>query len=487
MLLPARTPSRYASALAALSVFMAALLLPLSFTGGVMTTPAIQQSLGGSPAALSWLTNGFMLTFGSFLLAAGVAADAIDRKRIFIAGAALLCLSSLLFCLTHNLFLSGVLRALQGLAAAMILASGSAALAQLYDGAQRTRAFSILGTVFGVGLAFGPLLIGFMTDAVGWRGVYALFALLSAIVLLIGLAYLPAAEKSEPQTPDNLGLTLFTLALLIASGGLFVAFVVRCRRVNNPVLELSLLRHPRFVGVLLLPVATCCCYVVLLIIVPLHFMGGEGMSESQSALYLMALTTPMLVFPSVAALLTRWFSPGQVSTAGLMMASVGLLLLGDAFHSNHLPQLVLALLLCGAGAALPWGLMDGLAISAVPVAKAGMAAGLFNTVRVAGEGIALAIVSAVLTASNTLTLQSRVHGYAPEVIDRAAGWLGAGNMPQAAALLPDFSLRALRESYDSAYTLLFSGLAVVTLLCALMVWRTLCRKGGAIQTRDSGS
>lgn len=114
MLLTARTPSRYASATAALSVFMAALLLPLSFTGGVMTTPAIQQSLGGSPAALSWLTNGFMLTFGSFLLAAGLAADAIDRKRIFIAGAALFCLSSLLFCLTHNLFLSGVLRALQG-------------------------------------------------------------------------------------------------------------------------------------------------------------------------------------------------------------------------------------------------------------------------------------------------------------------------------------------------------------------------------------
>lgn len=165
MLLTARTPSRYASALAALSVFMAALLLPLSFTGGVMTTPAIQQSLGGSPAALSWLTNGFMLTFGSFLLAAGVTADAIDRKRIFIAGAALFCLSSLLFCLTHNLFLSGVLRALQGLAAAMILASGSAVLAQLYDGAQRTRAFCILGTVFGAGLAFGPRL--FIADHAG--------------------------------------------------------------------------------------------------------------------------------------------------------------------------------------------------------------------------------------------------------------------------------------------------------------------------------
>jgi MFS family permease len=76
--------------------------------------------------------------------------------------------------------------------------------------------------VFGVGLAFGPLLIGFMTDAVGWRGVYALFALLSARVLLIGLAYLPAAEKSEPRTPDNLGLTLFTLALMLFTASLMV-------------------------------------------------------------------------------------------------------------------------------------------------------------------------------------------------------------------------------------------------------------------------
>ncbi|MBC2862827.1 hypothetical protein H7U16_17795 [Klebsiella pneumoniae] len=201
------------------------------------------------------------------------------------------------------------------------------------------------------------------------------------------------------------------------------------------------------------------------------------MSESQSALYLMALTAPMLVFPSVAALLTRWFSPGQVSTAGLMMASVGLLLLGDAFHSNHLPQLVLALILCGAGAALPRGLMDGLGDIRCAGRQSRYGGRPVQHRTRCRRGIAPAIVSAVLTASNTLTLQSRVHGYAPEVIDRAAGWLGAGNMPQAAALLPDFSLRVLRESYDSAYTLLFSGLAVVTLLCALMIWLTLCRKG----------
>ncbi|MCS5932951.1 hypothetical protein LNQ03_28580 [Klebsiella pneumoniae subsp. pneumoniae] len=80
--------------------------------------------------------------------------------------------------------------------------------------------------------------------------------------------------------------------------------------------------------------------------------------------------------------------------------------------------------------------MDSSDIRCAVRAKAGMAAGLFNTVRVAGEGIALAIVSAVLTASNTLTLQSRVHGYAPRGdLTAPADWPGAaGNMPQAAAL-----------------------------------------------------
>ncbi|MCT7149574.1 MFS transporter, partial [Salmonella enterica subsp. enterica serovar Oranienburg] len=50
------------------------------------------------------------------------------------------------------------------------------------------------------------------------------------------------------------------------------------------------------------------------------------------------------------------------------------------------------------GTGLPWGLMDGLAISVVPKERAGMAAGIFNTTRVASEGVALAVTLAVLSA-----------------------------------------------------------------------------------------
>ena len=82
--------------------------------------------------------------------------------------------------------------------------------------------------------------------------------------------------------------------------------------------------------------------------------------------------------------------------------------------------------------------MDGTAISAVPVAKAGMAAGLFNTVRVAGEGSPGGRLRGINGKQYPDPAESRSR-VCPEVIHRAAGWLGAGNMPQAAALLPDFS------------------------------------------------
>jgi len=314
------------------------------------------------------------------------------------------------------------------------------------------------------------------------------------------MMFLPVTEQKNFSPPDKTGLVLFTAALMVFTSAVMLiptygflslltialffsavlllsGFIVRCLRVDNPVLDISLLRSPRFAGVLLLPVATCYCYIVLLIIIPLHFMGGREFSEAQSALYMMALTSPMLVFPSAAALLTRWLSPAIVSASGLMISSAGLLFLGQTLQGNSTFLIITSLVMTGSGAALPWGLMDGLAISAVPVEKAGMAAGLFNTVRVAGEGIALAMVSAFLTETNDVQLNKTVHGLTPERIHLAASWLGGGNIQQAIALLPGVRREVIQVSYDNAYTWLFWVLAAVTFVCALIVWRMLGREG----------
>ena len=77
------------------AVCLAALAMPLAFSGGAVATTAIGRDLGGSPVTMNWITNAFMLAFGSLLMAAGTLADRFGRKRLFSCGVAGFTLSSL--------------------------------------------------------------------------------------------------------------------------------------------------------------------------------------------------------------------------------------------------------------------------------------------------------------------------------------------------------------------------------------------------------
>jgi len=484
------------------AVCTAALILPLSFSGGAIATPAIGRDLGGSPLALSWITNAFMLSFGSLLMAAGTLADRYGRKRLFMSGVAVFVLMSLALDLASNVMWFDVLRGVQGMGAAAALAGGSASLAQAFDGRARMRAFSLLGTSFGIGLAFGPILAGTLIEHVGWRAVFLSGAVIGTLALLPAAWRMRESRDPAAHALDWGGtlsfsgaLALFTwgvlqaagdgwhhprvLKLLLGAAVFLVAFVIIERRVARPMLDLSLFRYPRFVGVQLLPVATCYCFVVLLVLLPLRFIGIEGRSEIAAGLAMMALSAPMLVVPSIAAALTRYASAGLLSGIGFLIATLGLFLLsrvapGAAAHKAILPMLVI-----GIGTGLPWGLMDGLSVSVVPTDRAGMATGIFGTTRVAGEGIALAIVSALLaglidwrlTAAGTLHAAGTLAG---DMQGQAARYLASGDLTHALAALPGVPSSALLAVYGDAFTWLLYVLMAITLVSALFVFGFLC-------------
>ena len=490
-----------------LAVCAVGLAMPLSFSAGALAVPAIARDLGGSAAALNWVTNAFMLAFGSLLMVAGALADRFGRRRLFLAGTAGFALSSVLLCLAPSLLWLDLLRACQGVAAAASLASGSAALAQRFEGPARLRAFSLLGTTFGTGLAVGPLLAGSLVAALGWRAVFA------AGVALAGPAWWLARramqESRAPASgpldwPGALAFTatvsLLTLALMQvplhgwfgagtlgcagASLGLLVVFIAIERRRAQPMLDLSLFRYARFVGVQVLPVATCYGYVVLLVLLPLHLIGIEGLGPAHAGLVMLALSAPMLGVPLLAARLARDWSAGGLCGAGLLVAALGLAWLSTRIGGAP-AGLVAPLLLIGAGTGLPWGLMDALSVSVVPTSRAGMAAGIFGTMRVAGEGIALALVGALLAALG----QSRLLrvGATGDHIPAAAAALAAGDLGQAVRLLPALPASRLVALQTDALQLLLWVLCAITGIAALVVLVMLRRPAAPIDAHASAS
>lgn len=495
------------------AVCLSALVLPLAFSGGAVATPAIGRDLGGSASALTWITNAFMLSFGSLLMAAGALADQFGRKRLFVAGLGGFIVASLALSLAPSVAWLDALRALQGVAAAASLASGSAALAQEFSGHARTRAFSMLGTSFGLGLAFGPLMAGVLITHFGWRAIFVTIAAIGALAFVFGVPRMretrdPAATGLDwPGTLSFTGtLGLFTVAviqapqagwssvlvigLLVASAVMLAVFVTVELRVARPMLDLSLFRYPRFVGVQILPVGTCYCYIVLIVMLPLRFIGAEGLSEMEAGLLMIALSAPLLAVPLLVASLTRWMSAGVLSGLGFLIAAVGLYWLSCVDIGASRGSAIVPMLIVGIGAGMPWGLMDGLSVSVVPKERAGMATGIFSTTRVAGEGVALAIVTAILAGLAQHSLARLTADDSPAMTQRiaeAAQRLTTGDLASAAASLPQIGRHELALSYTHAFTSLLHVLIVITLLSACASFAFLSRTGARDSEHDEGS
>ncbi|WP_457584022.1 MFS transporter [Ensifer canadensis] len=284
------------------AVCCAAAAMPLTFTGPAVALPAISRTLGGSPLALNWVTNAFMLTFGSTLMAAGALADSYGRKRMFLGGLSTFGLFSLGLAFARDIVWFDILRALQGIGAAAAFSGGMAALAQEFEEGQRLRTFSVVGASFGVGLAFGPIASGLVVEALGWPAIFLLVVALAAFAFALGAVFMRETRDPNAGGLDWKGAVTFTLALAFLTFGIlqmpeagtsdpfvlamlavaivcFFAFYRIERSVARPMLDLSLFRYPRFVGVQLLAAAPAYGFVVLLILLPVRFIGIEGMSE----------------------------------------------------------------------------------------------------------------------------------------------------------------------------------------------------------------
>ncbi|POA17330.1 MFS transporter [Pseudomonas sp. FW300-N1A1] len=473
------------------AVCAAGLILPLEYTGPAMALPAIERALGGSPIALAWVINAFALSFGSSVMVAGALADRYGRKRIFCIGIASFTGFSLVIGLSPNVLVLDLLRVAQGIGAALAMSGGAASLAQEFQGRARTKAFSLLGTAFGIGLASGPVIAGALVESFGWWAIFLLGAIIGGAVLLLGVPRMRETRDPQAHSLDWLGSITFTafllfltfaimqipqsglgsgvvVGLLVGSGLLLVAFILVELKHERPMLDLSLFGYPRFVGIQLLPIATAVCFIVLLIILPLRLIGPEGMSELQAGAMMIALSAPMAVIPFTAALLTRWVSASTLSCVGLVIAAVGLVWLSTVPVGEHWSELVLPLLVIGMGTGLPWGLMDDLSISVVPVERAGMATGIFTTMRACGEAICVAGALALLNSFLRVELWT-ASGQNPSLslpISVAANGMATGDMSHARSLTGQLQTLTLEQLYSAAFANLLYVLIAITLLAA---------------------
>ena len=405
-----------------LAVVLASMLtIPLTITGASIALPGIRADLDAGLSAAQWVVNGYNACYAGFLLLTGSLADVFGRRRIFASGLALFCVGGAVGAAAPHIAVLDLARAAAGIGAAAATTGGTALLAASFpEPRARARAFGLLGTVMGAGLAFGPAVSGLLADALGWRAVLGVPAAVAAVALALCRA-LPPVPGEPGRTVDRTGAVLFSGALLVlilaldegpalgfghplvvaafaAAAVMAVALVRVERRRPDPMLALDLLADRRFLAVATAAGALMGVLVPLVAYLPSYLVTVVGLDAGTAGAWLLMLTVPTVLLPSAGAALARRL-PAPVTVAGpVATAAAGVALLATIGPDATPLRLLAPFVLLGAAVGMSNGVLDAMAVGAVPPERAGTASGMFNTSRLVTETIMLAVAGALLAA-----------------------------------------------------------------------------------------
>jgi len=195
----------------------------LAFVDGSVVNvalPAVGADLHAGGSGLQWIVNAYLLPLSALLLLGGAAGDKFGRRLLFLLGIALFAVASTLCALAPGLELLLAGRALQGIAAAMLMPNSLALLGAAFAGEARGRAIGSWAAAGAVAGALGPLLGGWLVAEVGWRAIFLINLPLCAGALGLGWRYV-AESREETRAPlDALGVAVATIGLGAVTWGL---------------------------------------------------------------------------------------------------------------------------------------------------------------------------------------------------------------------------------------------------------------------------
>ncbi|WP_241838079.1 MFS transporter [Streptomyces sp. CB03234] len=422
----------------ALGVIATGMLMTV-LDGSIVTVamPAIQNDLGFSPAALSWVVNAYLIAFGSLLLLAGRLGDLIGRKRMFLAGTGVFTAASLLAGLGDSPAVLIAARFLQGAGSAMASAVSLGILVTLFtEPRERARAIAVFSFTGAAGASLGQVLGGVLTDALDWHWIFFINLPIGLAALAVAVPALPADRgRGLAAGADVTGAALVTGGLMLGiytvvkveaygwtsahtlgfgalAALLLVAFVVRQATAATPLMPLRILRSRSVAGANLVQVLMVAALFSFQVLVALYLQKVLGYGAAATGLAMLPAAAVIgAVSLGVSARLNARFGERNVLLAGLVLliGVLGLLTRVPVQADYVVDLLPVMLLAAGFGLALP--ALTTLGMSDAGEDDAGLASGLFNTTQQIGMALGVAVLS-TLAASRTETLVASGSGQA---------------------------------------------------------------------------
>ena len=368
-----------------------------------------------------WIELSYAIPLIGMLLPAGHLGDRVGRKNVFLGGMILFGCGSGLLTMMPTFETMFIARVIEGVGAACISANGGVLAVSVFPWNQRGQVLGIIGTAVALGLKFGPVVGGFLSDNFGWRSAFLVNPALGILFVILGSMIVPASRRNPGRGFDIWGALLFVAAIgcllvivnqaptlgltspeiLLCIAGVLAfgaAFFWVSAHVKDPTIDLSLYSSRNF------SVAVVAAFVSFLALTPVNHLlpfymeNVQGLHVSETGLIFITTTLAIALTQPFSGRWADRVGSRPVASLGLLIQGVGLLSLAFIPLRINPDWLVPELAVVGIGVGLFRSPNHRALFGSVPRDKMGQAGGYQHLPRQLGESIGETGVVTMFTA-----------------------------------------------------------------------------------------
>jgi EmrB/QacA subfamily drug resistance transporter len=393
--------------------------------------PHAKLALHISDANQQWVVTAYTLAFGSLLLLGGRIGDYVGRKKVLIISLIGFAGASAFGGIATNQGELFTARALQGVFGAALAPAALAIISIVFtDPKERARAFGVIGAISAGGAAIGLIMGGVLTQYFSWRWCLGVNLPISIFAALLAVRFVHESRAEGNRTYDipgvisaTLGLfslvygfsraashgwgNSFTLTLFAVAILFLLTFVAIERRAKNPMMPLRVVTERNRGGSYLGSMFVGAGLFAMFLFLGLYLQVILGYSPLKSGVAFLPFTAGIIVFAGIASQLLPKIGPKPLIIPGLIVGSIGMLLLTRITPlSSYTTHVLPSLLIISSGMALVFIPISTTSLHNVGTRDAGVASALVNTSQQIGGSLGTALLNTIAATAATGYIKS---------------------------------------------------------------------------------
>ncbi|GAA1963205.1 DHA2 family efflux MFS transporter permease subunit [Amycolatopsis minnesotensis] len=322
---------------------------------------------------IQWVATGYMLALATVIPVTGWASDRFGTKRLYLIAIGLFLIGSMLAGLAWDIESLIIFRVLQGLGGGMLMPAGMTIMTKAAGPQRIGRVMAVLGVPMLLGPIGGPILGGWLVDAVSWRWIFYINLPIGLITLALAWRMLPK-DKPEPSqkfdfpgmlmVSPGLALLIFGVSKIPSAGGvsapevwapvvvgvaLLIAFLMRAGKVPNPLIDLKLFKDRTFSVAMITMTFFSVAFFGAMLLLPNYFLLVRGETTLQAGLLLAPQGLGAMITMPLAGRMVDKIGVGKIVIPGLVALVAGLVVFTQITATTSYPLLLGSLFVLGLG------------------------------------------------------------------------------------------------------------------------------------------